>query len=83
MPVLPVIQAKTAEKIILCAAPFVKVLKADTLCKEELTAVQFGSFWYKVEGFNPEKSLKMLAKKATEQTEVRFVITKNVYRTKK
>lgn len=67
-----IVQGKEFEEMLICFAPFIKTLKASSVCCKRDRIVHLGNFWYKVDFFNIEKVLKILAEKATEITEVKF-----------
>lgn len=66
------ISARDAEKIVRCAAPFIKILIGEAYFTGKEKSVMFGPFLYKVKGFKPDMVLKILAQKATTITEICF-----------
>lgn len=66
-----VIPVDVVEKIVFFAAPFVRALFAISY-DEKVTYIQFGSFLYQVEYFNPENFLAILAENSTEICKVFF-----------
>lgn len=71
------ISAEDAERIVKCAAPFVKTLAANihfipSSYTQSKPLVMFGPFFYKVDDFNSDIILKPLAKNATKITKMIF-----------
>lgn len=75
---VPVIDSLDAYKIVLGAAPFVKVLRAMSSDYKDCPYVLFGTFWYRVEFLETDTVLTLLARKSTEITELCFDFTPNV-----
>lgn len=69
----PVITSQIADEIVVRAAPFIKVLRGSTLCRKNWRkCVLFGTFWYSVDGFSSDNTLKLLAENATVIREIVF-----------
>lgn len=68
----PVISGTVANKIAICAAPYIKVVQVTFSGKKQDKFVKFGLVWYKVENFNADQTFKLLVENATGITEVVF-----------
>lgn len=70
-----IISTVDAGKIVLCAAPFLKVLQTELTTEEELDGmnnIEIGTHLYRVANFGVQNILKLLVKKSTKLTDVRF-----------
>lgn len=71
-----IISAFDAGKIVLCAAPFVKVLETDFITNlkvmHRLNSIMIGAHVYRVENFKVKNILKLMIKKSTKLAEVSF-----------
>lgn len=67
-----VISSTDAAKIVLNAAPFVKILIAQSPNDQTHEHVLFGNYCYTVKNFKIETILELLAKRATEMVEIHF-----------
>lgn len=64
------ISFEKCEEIVIRAAPFVHILRLPSNSFDEQTFVVFGTYWFKVVGFNSDKTLRLFAQNATQITKV-------------
>lgn len=75
---VPVITPEDGRRVLLHAAEFIETVRATCNCSQRDQDVLFGKYLYTVDFFDLKNTLKLLAKHATEITELEFDETPDV-----